>query len=79
MKYLLLPPASLVLLFLVGLLFLPRQRLLAWVMIALSFLGLWALSTPFVATRIISQLQSYDALGVESDLPSSPPSSPRSR
>ncbi len=72
MKYLLLPPASLLLLFLAGLLLLPRRRSLAWILIAASFIGIWVLSTPFVATRALSQLQIYEAVGVQGDLPSSP-------
>ncbi len=70
LKSLLLPPAINLLAIAFALLLAPRFRKLSWLLIALSTISLWLLSTAVVSSRLANTLQRYPALSTEQALQS---------
>ncbi|MBK8978845.1 MAG: YdcF family protein [Planctomycetes bacterium] len=69
LKYLLLPPLSGLLLAVAGLLVARRKPRLGRLAIAIGLLSLWLFATPFVASRLLDQLQVHAALAPDAVLP----------
>jgi uncharacterized SAM-binding protein YcdF (DUF218 family) len=61
-RELILPPASLLLLTLLGALLIWRQRRIGWVLLVAGFGSLWLLCTPVVADRLAASAEGYPAL-----------------